>query len=149
MTDDSFASDGFVEAMRRWGATRSIWERLDDHRTRLRDWLADLPQKPVRFWQRGRRGWSYRDAWSTDRYIAEIVMGMLQAQIEEERGCPGYGAASTWEKWRGILGEIQAGFAAHLELVDGCPDKDRRKELARLQKRGLTLFARWFDALWT
>ena len=104
--------------------------------------LGDYPRAVLRFWQRGRRGWSYMDASYADLHIAKIMVGILQANIEASLSCPGT------EEWREIMLDMQAGFVAHLEIAEHCPDEERTKHLIRLEKRGLTLFKRWFSYLW-
>lgn len=134
----------------------------------LDELLASLPEdtwwRRVRYWtrprrlrdlrreirwgiQRWRRGFSDRDVWNLDSYVARVVSGGVRQLITELHGWPG--EPMTFEEWKGILDTIATGFEAHLAL-DDVPygDDDRRADLERQWQEGSRLFVEWFGGLW-
>lgn len=104
------------------------------------------PQDRVRFaLQRIRRGYSERDWWAFDDFLAEIIIDGCRKFREEGHGHP---ADITWDEWCEILTKIEDGFKAHLELARDFPDKDREEELKAQFEVGGELFLGYFGSLW-
>lgn len=99
------------------------------------------------FCQRGWYGYADVDWWGLDGYLSEWIPSALR-RIKKGDGYPGRGEANTYKKWQAIVEEIAQGFEAHYELMNGFPKKDRMEKLIKIEKRGLKLFAKWYDALW-
>jgi len=53
------------------------------------------------FWQRGTRGWSDRDVWSIDWFLAEIMPPMLQQLKETKHGIPNEPLQEAYEEITG------------------------------------------------
>jgi hypothetical protein len=68
------------------------------------------------FVQRGKQGYCYRDVWSIDYYLMEIIPPMIKQLKKTTHGFP---ADSTEEKWNEILDNIILGFEAGKRLADG------------------------------
>lgn len=120
------------------------------------------------FIQRGRRGWSDRDAWDADNYLSEIIVGLVRRQ-KNGFGCPHELYDNTCvnnecHKWHEILEEIAQGFEAsqqikdlsrHFEWKKGEDGRikhemveEKDKQLAAKYERGMELFAKYFMNLW-
>jgi len=103
------------------------------------------------FYQRGKRGYADCDCWSMDSYLCSIIIPMLRQF--GEGGYPGYGAASTSEKWKKLLGEMVEGFEAARRVIDrDYPDgsewlESTNADIKLFQKKS-KLFIRWFFHLW-
>ena len=67
------------------------------------------------FIQRGKQGYCYRDIWSIDCYLVEIIPPMIKRLKETTYGFP---ADLTEEKWIEILDKIILGFEAGKKIVD-------------------------------
>lgn len=126
--------------------------------------VKDFPRKARRFIQRGRRGWSTRDAWNLSTYLTDIIV----PACEQLRGGQGYPCDfDAPEEWEAILDAIVEGFKANQQLqgmayaYDQDPDDERytseewtaiRLERANaLQaqyEKGMELFAKHFQDLW-
>jgi len=91
------------------------------------------------FWQRGRRGWSDRDTWSFDCYLASILAGGLTHLRDTGHGYP---PDLSPERWRAILTEMADGFAAYESEMENCQGMPPRLV------RSLDLLREWFGALW-
>jgi len=50
--------------------------------------LKYLPKEVKYFWQRGRRGWSDRDSWNFDTYLARIISEALKWNASHRNSCP-------------------------------------------------------------
>lgn len=121
------------------------------------------------FIQRGRRGWSDRDAWDIDQYIAEMIPPMVRRIAKNGMGCPQEFYDNTCKndechKWNDTLEEIAQGFEAAVQiknlsrycrwlktpegLYDHVYEKGRDKQLAKKFDRGMELFSKYFLNLW-
>lgn len=54
-------------------------------------------------WQRSRRGWSDRDMWSLDRYLAGVIAGSLRCLRDTGHGYP---IEMTEDEWEQTLTDI-------------------------------------------
>jgi len=119
------------------------------------------------FIQRGRRGYSDEDQWDVGNYLATIVP-VLVRRLQKGHGCP----SELFDKervndechnWYDILEEIAQGFEAANEVAQGTYykseqlpdgkwshefDQARYDNLQNKAKRGLELFAVWYQNLW-
>ena len=135
--------------------------------------ITDLPHhiRRVRwFVQRGKRGWADCDWWNMDRYLSTIILPMLKQLKENQHGYPGYGQASTPEKWDAILDKMIEGFEAanrvieddyykeisgdSIEAITHAPREEMLKwgEASKRDQKvfseNMKLFNKWFFALW-
>jgi len=104
------------------------------------------------FYQRGRRGWADCDWWGVDDYLVGIILPMLKQLKEYEHGYPGYGKASTPEKWDKLLDEMIEGFEAAKRITDDnynlttyLVDFEADRKLFEKKAR---IFIKWFFHLW-
>ena len=67
------------------------------------------------FIQRGKQGYCYRDVWSIDYYLMEILPPMLEKLKKDTHGFP---ADLTEVEWNETLDNMILGFAAGKRLVD-------------------------------
>lgn len=68
-------------------------------------------QRPKWAWQRMRRGWSDRDAWSFDVYLAGVIAGGLQ-NIRNGHSHP---SDMTPEEWEAYLDDISESLIRYRE----------------------------------
>jgi hypothetical protein len=128
-----------AEAQPRW---RKAYSRLR-HRYAPRLLLREIKWGA----QRWRRGYSDRDVWGFDTYLARVISRGVRQLITELHGWPG--EPMTFEEWKDILDKIAAGFEAHTILHEDYPsDPDRRAELERQWQEGSALFVEWYGGLW-
>lgn len=121
------------------------------------------------FIQRGKRGWADCDAWSFDGYLCDIIIAGVSHLQKNMQGCPSelYDESSTnnecW-KWKEKLEEIIQGFEAGKQLMnhnfmrwdereeddllEWNMDTEKRDQLSRKYKRGITVFSEYFLNLW-
>ena len=118
-------------------------------------------------YQRVVRGYDDRWYWSFNHRIADIGIDVFKHMSKNVSGYPG---SISYKKWQKILMKISEGFKAYKEIQehdsymiptgyyheDGILkgtekmviNKKKLKELQRKQKRGLVLFAKWFNHIW-
>lgn len=98
---------------------------------------------PIRtFIERGRRGWSVRDAWSLDTYLARVMAESIRHLRLNSHGYPN---ELTPEKWASILEEMEIGFslwADHMEYPGG------EEEAYLAVQNSLRVMTEWFGNLW-
>ena len=121
------------------------------------------------FWQRGRRGWSYRDAWSIYSYIDGILAEVLLLMAETRMGSPCRGQSpGCWELddngkppscschdlWTAELRENAERFRL-LALEDWYLDYDHSADPAhwmdkeqQVRKEAMAWLSEWWEALW-
>lgn len=96
----------------------------------LRDGPKDAWRAVKWFVQRGRRGWSDRDLWSLDSYLAEWLPDALRALKERKHGVPmemfdegsDYSPEATEiavKRWNATLDQMIEGFVAWQRITDG------------------------------
>ena len=148
-----------------------IWVSLKDFEARWRntprikrEWFAikgkirrmlDFPYhiKRIRwFVQRGRRGYADCDWWAMDFFLVGIILPMLKRMKADEIGYPGYGKASTPEKWDALLDEMIEGFTVAQKIIDGDYPPEQFLELLAQDKKVFEkkakVFIKWFFHLW-
>ncbi len=106
------------------------------------------------FIQRGRRGWSDRDAWGWYNRHAEIMVGVLQYLRKHKHGTP---LGLTPGKWTKKLEIMEQGFQV---VIDEDNDMTSYKELSQRENRklifgrrrklmlGLKYFRTYYYNLW-
>ena len=120
------------------------------------------------FIQRGKRGYSDKDVWAFDSYIAGMISNGIRTLEDHHHGCP----SELWDesrvnnecwKWEEILEEIAQGFEASQKICDmdyffaeenedglyeHKIDKKRLEQLTKKYKRGMELFSEHFMSMW-
>ncbi len=127
----------------------------------FRDTLEDILLIPYRWWhntgryaldlkhyyQRAKRGYSYRDCWSLDTHLAEVIVGGIGVLREKSHGYPGH--LGSMGEWDAILAQMQEGFV----LLGGeekwrvKDDAERREDQEKID-RAKSLLMRYFENLW-
>jgi len=102
------------------------------------------------FYQRGRRGYSDRDLWAFDYYLADVI-GRGVADLRKTIGIPPQGL--TKEEWDKALAEISYGFLNYLKESENIDPKyvDYQKRMKKAKKKlekSLNLFSVYFLNLW-
>jgi len=112
---------------------------------KIKDKLFDIKC----FIQRGRKGYSDRNLWNFDYYLAEIISNGLQ---ELKEGLTSYPPEFVSKKeWENVLDTIIEGFKEKLKAcncyygydITEYPDYDVEKI-----EKALELFAKYFNYLW-
>jgi hypothetical protein len=109
------------------------------------------------FVQRGRRGWSDRDAWSVDYYLAEVIPPMLRRLVEYGNGFPA-GIMSEdftedeWEahykKWHKDLLKAADDIDQHKVATDYAEKYEDIEKAMKRVERGLSWVQKNFFQLW-
>jgi hypothetical protein len=106
------------------------------------------------FIQRGRRGWSDRDAWGWNSHHSEVMVGVIKYLLEHKHGYP---VGLTPGKWDKALKVMEDGFQA---AVDDDNDFTSYKTLSpqaykkliysrrRKLMLGLKYFREYYFSLW-
>jgi hypothetical protein len=103
-------------------------------------------------WQRMRRGWSDRDTWSLDWYLAGVISGSVAYMRDHGHTYPGEENGADKQQWRDILTRIAGPLSVNRDrIIDGETPAQRRerqeRELAE-QQEALQLLAWWSCHLW-
>jgi len=114
--------------------------------SKIKDKLFDIKC----FIQRGRKGYSDRDLWDFDCYLAKIISSGLQELKENNLLSYPYSLKSK-EEWKNILNTIIEGFKEKLKAcncyygydITEYPDYDVEKI-----EKALELFAKYFNYFW-
>ena len=107
--------------------------------------ILDLPFDFCReirwFIQRGRRGYSDRDCWDTDYYLAQTITEMLKNLKENQHGIPLWEETDTEEeaqkRWDDILESMIYTFICAEKIADGdilYTTESKRQEYEELSK---------------
>ncbi len=107
-------------------------------------YVIELIDEVRYFIQRGKRGYSDRDVWSIDYYLAHWMPEALKQLERTKHGTP---IGMTPKGWSTRLRIIREGFEAVKELGD-TPNHERYQELKRKMDKGLKLFGEYFLNLW-
>ena len=125
------------------------------------DWLKHLRQRAF-------RGWADCDSWEIASYLTEIMPPMLNRLKRDSHGYPGWGQASTSEKWDALLDKIIEGFEAgkrvnnddyymstNADILTRKPAKEEVlswSEASKVDKKifndNMKVFIKWFFHLW-
>lgn len=77
-------------------------------------WIKDIPREIKYFCQRGKRGYSDRDTWGLDFYLAEVISNSIAHLQKYNHGYPV--EVGSPEKWEEILATISKTFKTALEI---------------------------------
>jgi len=151
-------NDYFKPAYMRWFYRPStFWENICSS---LR-WIKHC-------WQRAFRGYADCDCWEIASYLAEILPPMLKQFKVNLHGYPGWGQASTPEKWDSLIDRMIEGFEAANRVAeddyfketnaDILTRKPTREEVLvwveaserdqKIFKDSMRVFTKWFFGLW-
>jgi hypothetical protein len=100
------------------------------------------------FIQRGIRGYSDKDLWDFDFYLAEMISRALYQLKKIQHGYP---AELTEKKWDKILEDIILGFEAviWIDMIPTVEAFNAQYPRLKIQRdRGLKLFIKYFEDLW-
>ena len=105
-----------------------------------------------RFIQRGRRGYADCDWYDMHSYLCSIILPMLRTMREKHMTYPGYGKASTPEKWEALLDEMIEGWEAAARMIaldypDGTINESFKAD-NKIFKTKSKVFSEWFLHLW-
>ena len=102
----------------------------------------ELIKKIKYFIQRGKRGYSDRDVWSVDCYLATIIPPMLRDVAKYSIGHPAN--LRNFDEWKEILHRIADGFEKYAEDEIEMA-LENKKEWNKIKRE----FIKWFGAYWT
>lgn len=159
------AAPTFMKSMRRLGFDpyKEGFDKYPEENLTFKDWLEenilwrverwleipkDIQREIKYFIQRGRRGYSDRDTWSFDHYLARVISGGTRHLAKHLSGYPsspfskGKDKFNSTKEWRAVLLKLNKGFKNYDK--DDWGSKKDRKELAE----SMIIFVRWFQNLW-
>jgi hypothetical protein len=139
--------DSFFDDMRLTDKYRPWWHVATLH---LHWWLqAHGPSVQYRnircFWQRGKQGFSYRDVWNLDTYLARVIRDSIGQLQDASHGHP---ASLTADEWDEVLTDIRDGMQAHLDIEQDPGQFDKRAVLVAKRDHAFFLLRNHFDSLW-
>jgi len=122
--------------------------------------IPDLFREIRYGFQRAHRGYSDRDCWAIDEFLADILPKMIRQLSKYHGGCP-IGVYDKKKKgnechqWEKILIEMAEGFEAARSLNDldfyekgKAGWEKRRKKLFDKFNKGMALFVKYYFGLW-
>ena len=120
-------------------------------------WDHIKPSNFKHWYQRARYGYSYRDCWSIDWYLADIIPKMINQLKGNLHGVPGDIAerhkteddiemTQATAEWESILDKIANTFKLEYEILDSCRTMTKKEEKSR--DEGWKLFRKHFGNLW-
>ena len=115
---------------------------------RLRRWVRNgvhtAKRQPRIWWQHIRQGYSYRDLWSFDTYIAGVI-GRATEELKGAYGCP---SDMSEEEWMATLARISEPLLAYSK--GKFLDLTREQELAQYDaaREAMHLFAGRLGDMW-
>lgn len=135
----------------------SRWEKI--YYPIYRFWYAYNPRQLYKelkyFYQRGTRGWSDGDWWSTNSYLSKVIPEMLRKQAKDGNSYPFDKTSESWEKeLLKAASDIEAyeKFETNVELPENKKDHDKyfeqSKEARRRTREGLKWLMENFMTLW-
>lgn len=101
------------------------------------------------FVERGKQGWSHRDVWSFDSYLADVIIGGVTQLRQNSHGHPG--DLPDMAAWHAILDEIIDGMEAAKQLIEmdyDIKDKQAETDLHNRHEKAMDLLKEWFFGLW-
>lgn len=121
---------------------RNIYVYFRSKYYKIKHFIQDLPYDIKYFIQRGKRGYSIRDTWSFDMYLADVIGNGLMHLSKNTHGWPD-SKFKTFEEWQKELETIGNAFLLYNKLDDMWydeikdieNDKERRKILNAHIKR--------------
>jgi hypothetical protein len=118
--------------------------------------IVDIPSNIKYFIQRGIRGYSDRDVWDFNDYLAGVISGGTRKLAKDPIGHPV--SLDSAEEWSNMLTRIASAFETFPKEIDlwveDCksmgPDNARAAEEVRMKKteEGMLLFVKYFAAMW-
>lgn len=139
--------DGFFDDLNLSDKYRPWWHTATLH---VHWWLRDHgPSEQHRkarcFWQRGKQGFSYRDVWNLDTYLARVIRDSIGHLQDASHGHPDNLTAEEWDE---VLTEIRDGMQAHLDIEQDPEKFDKRAVLVAKRDHAFFLLRNHFDSLW-
>jgi len=133
---------------------------------RILDKIKYFPQDLKHFYQRAKKGYSFRDVWSIDYWFMDIMPQMLTDLKKKKHGCPVQFThnedgtekdfAQAMEEWQSVLDRMIFCFTEMND--DTCSMKNEYdEEYSRLKieeyknnmkNEGFELFSKYFWNLW-
>lgn len=83
----------------------------------IKNKIVDFPREVKYFIQRGKRGYSNRDVWGFDYYLAKVISGGIDKLIKNIHGYPG--KLKNIKQWISILRKIKKTFVMAEKISDG------------------------------
>ncbi len=125
----------------------NVWFRRKRNKLRNTDWLWRHRHKQNK--QRIQKGYSYRDLWSFDTYLAGVISKGL---IELRDVTHSYPCDTSMEEWAQTLTEMASGFDAWANMWDEAMyDGDYLENMKALEaklNKSMDLFKEHFGSLW-
>ena len=108
--------------------TKLKWRKMHPKLAKLQDiwwWIrfgiknkiVEFPREVKYFIQRGKRGFSDRDCWGFDYYLAKVISGGIDKLIKNIHGYPGN--LKNIKQWITILKKIKQTFVMAKKILDG------------------------------
>ena len=116
--------------------------------------IEDILYEIKFFIQRGKNGFADCDCWDLGSYLSGWMPNALRKLKKNSSGCPAQlfdknrKGNECW-KWKEILEKMAIGFEAAEKIKCSHLYKGKRFEkLRKKEEEGLSLFIKWFHALW-
>lgn len=83
---------------------------------RVYRFVSKIPLEVRTFIQRGRKGWSTRDTWSFDYYLAKVIS---EGVLHIKKYASGYPSGLSEVQWTDILNKISNTFEVYRRISEG------------------------------
>lgn len=141
-------SDDYTEKMQEWKKNHPIKSKVEDSYWWFRRiWINKIRMYPYQikwFFQRGIRGYSDRDLWDFDYYLAEVISKGCKQLSEESHGYPH--TVESFDEWIKVLNDISKKFEEYKGILDKYPFEKELYE--NHNKEMFSLLEKHFSALW-
>lgn len=99
-------------------------------------------------YQRANRGWSFRDTWSMDSYLAEIIPKQLRHLADTTHSYPGLKPYDSPEKWEAALRTTADDIEQYSIVMDMTGTLEEMKIAQKRVEKGMSWIAKNFFDLW-
>lgn len=137
--------DEIMEEARQWRASHPWRRRWYGLRRRLRRARVVAAREPRWAWQRARHGYSRRDLWSFDTYIAGVIG---RACIDLRDTSHGYPNGLTEEEWANVLTGISEPLLEYSEHKFADLTREEGQEQYEAARSAMQWFACRLGDMW-
>ncbi len=116
---------------------------------KISGWWRNSRPRPIKSlkWisQRINRGYSDKDWWDFDQYLAGIIASACKKFRQNGMGYP---SELTNEEWNEILAKIEWGFLQYTTILDSTSTIEEEEKIIEEMKQSGELLIKWLPGMW-